>query len=622
MYHPRLPILPLLIAIIISVASTAEAATRTWNTGAGNGFFSNPANWEGLVAPVDGDDLVFPDAPVTPLVNDIPNLRVNSFTVIGQYSLSGQPIFLGAGGFRRGRLGGSGILWINLLLTLEAHQTWDATGLGVAVQGEMRLAGHTLTVEGDTAAVQVEGTITGSGNLVMNWGRLVLTTANSFIGQTIINGGEVFVSHANGLGISDGTLANGTIVTDGQGTLVLGTVALANEYIRVSGRGYATRGALQTNGAPSFTGPIELVGDVLAGIEGTGTMTFAGPISGNGRLILGGSQHYVLANSGNSFTGGVQFGQNAFAAPSLRVAAQNAIPGKQVIELKAGSVFQVDVNGQDISSITGNGSVIVSPFSTIYFNGSGESVFHGALSGTGVLYVNGSVHQTFTNPGSGFTGNLFVLKGTVTLTNPVPTTRAQVESGGRLSLKENGGVGYLLVLLGSLQVSEGGAATGSTGELEMRPEATLEVGGSLPAALGKLTVNGTVDFQNNRLNLALPEGFSPTLGQAFTIVDNNDVDPIKGTFAGLPEGATFTSRGVTFSISYAGGTGNDVVLDGDEPRARVLPLRRRDRLVLHHRHPDRESESAARARHRHVPEERRHDASSSTTTSRRSRTGR
>ncbi len=33
-----------------------------------------------------------------------------------------------------------------------------------------------------------------------------------------------------------------------------------------------------------------------------------------------------------------------------------------------------------------------------------------------------------------------------------------------------------------------------------------------------------------------------------------------GTFTGLPEGASITSRGATFVISYIGGTGNDVVL--------------------------------------------------------------
>jgi hypothetical protein len=35
---------------------------------------------------------------------------------------------------------------------------------------------------------------------------------------------------------------------------------------------------------------------------------------------------------------------------------------------------------------------------------------------------------------------------------------------------------------------------------------------------------------------------------------------VNGTFAGLPEGALFTQGGITYSISYVGGAGNDVVL--------------------------------------------------------------
>src|SRR5262249_20617694 len=37
-------------------------------------------------------------------------------------------------------------------------------------------------------------------------------------------------------------------------------------------------------------------------------------------------------------------------------------------------------------------------------------------------------------------------------------------------------------------------------------------------------------------------------------------DRVAGTFAGLPEGATFVAGGQTFQISYTGGDGNDVAL--------------------------------------------------------------
>jgi hypothetical protein len=57
--------------------------------------------------------------------------------------------------------------------------------------------------------------------------------------------------------------------------------------------------------------------------------------------------------------------------------------------------------------------------------------------------------------------------------------------------------------------------------------------------------------------------FTPTLGSVLTIIDQTGGTAIGGTFAGLAQGATVTSAtntGTTFTISYTGGTGNDVTL--------------------------------------------------------------
>src|SRR5439155_19769296 len=42
--------------------------------------------------------------------------------------------------------------------------------------------------------------------------------------------------------------------------------------------------------------------------------------------------------------------------------------------------------------------------------------------------------------------------------------------------------------------------------------------------------------------------------------DNDGTDAVAGTFTGLPEGAVLVAGGQTFTVSYAGGTGNDVVM--------------------------------------------------------------
>jgi uncharacterized repeat protein (TIGR01451 family) len=56
----------------------------------------------------------------------------------------------------------------------------------------------------------------------------------------------------------------------------------------------------------------------------------------------------------------------------------------------------------------------------------------------------------------------------------------------------------------------------------------------------------------------------------FVLIANDGGDAITGTFAGLAEGATTTISGQTFSVSYIGGTGNDVVLTRAAPNMALL----------------------------------------------------
>ena len=61
------------------------------------------------------------------------------------------------------------------------------------------------------------------------------------------------------------------------------------------------------------------------------------------------------------------------------------------------------------------------------------------------------------------------------------------------------------------------------------------------------------------LSASLINSFAPTVG-SFTIINNDGVDAVSGTFAGLAEGATFAIGSQNYRISYVGGTGNDVTL--------------------------------------------------------------
>ncbi len=83
----------------------------------------------------------------------------------------------------------------------------------------------------------------------------------------------------------------------------------------------------------------------------------------------------------------------------------------------------------------------------------------------------------------------------------------------------------------------------------------------------QLNVSAAVNLANRSLDLT-----GTTLvgapGDTFVIIENDDTDPINGTFTGLPEGSTLAwpgSSSLVARISYSGGSGNDVVLTLIDP---------------------------------------------------------
>ena len=80
---------------------------------------------------------------------------------------------------------------------------------------------------------------------------------------------------------------------------------------------------------------------------------------------------------------------------------------------------------------------------------------------------------------------------------------------------------------------------------------------------------------------SLSLGFTPIEGSTFTIINNDLSDMVIGTFDGLSEGAMFVSGGQTFTISYHGGDGNDVVLKAvPEPQTWILAIAGLTTLVI------------------------------------------
>lgn len=89
----------------------------------------------------------------------------------------------------------------------------------------------------------------------------------------------------------------------------------------------------------------------------------------------------------------------------------------------------------------------------------------------------------------------------------------------------------------------------------------IEVHGPSPAdGYDNLIVRGQVALGGATLQASRLTSFVPDNETAFTLIDNDLDDPVIGTFDALDEGDIVTIGGIPFSISYKGGTGNDVVL--------------------------------------------------------------
>jgi len=70
-----------------------------------------------------------------------------------------------------------------------------------------------------------------------------------------------------------------------------------------------------------------------------------------------------------------------------------------------------------------------------------------------------------------------------------------------------------------------------------------------------LTMNGALDLGGATLQIDNTPAFN--YGAVYKVVDNTSTKPVTGRFAGLPEGSMIANR---YTISYAGGDGNDVTL--------------------------------------------------------------
>jgi hypothetical protein len=183
-----------------------------------------------------------------------------------------------------------------------------------------------------------------------------------------------------------------------------------------------------------------------------------------------------------------------------------------------------------------------------------------SISGAGMAFADGNVLVAGSHSVSG---------GTV-LSNASVTFTGAVTSLGFLEITNHSTATFspvapILVDASRVSLMQGTLVANSNLRLHVSGNYQQDSTSALDLALGNGTdfsqvqVAGTVQLAGS-LSLRLVDGFSPTIGQTYTIINNLGSGAVTGAFAGLPEGTIVGGGCHGFQISYVGGNGNDVTV--------------------------------------------------------------
>ncbi|WP_420566334.1 DUF4347 domain-containing protein [Thalassobaculum sp.] len=378
------------------------------------------------------------------------------------------------------------------------------------------------------------GTTTSPGTIDINTGgTLTFTTGATYTstleientatidtnGQNVTFNGAVRDDGTNVLvKTGTGTLTlSGTNIASGTMTVNQGTLSVASDANLSAGTVTINGGTLAVTGVTTINNAIAL-GASNGTIDASAAASISGNISGTGSLTKTGNSTLTLAGT-NTYSGGT-----TISAGTVRLSGGNALSDTGTVTINAGATLDLNNTSETIGTLAGSGTLAVGTGS-ITLTSSTASTFTGSLTGSGTYSVASGV----------------TLKGTGTY-----STAVTIQSGATIAPGNSPGI----INTGNLTL-----ASGST--------ATMEIDGTAAGTgYDQINVSGTVTISSAALNVVL--GYTPAIGDSYTLINNDGTDDVTGTFSGLAEGATTTINGQLFRISYAGGTGNDVTLQAVE----------------------------------------------------------
>ena len=600
----------------------AQAATYTW-TGAASGQWSNPGNWSPAGVPAAGDSLAFSAfaAANQTNTNDLP--VGTSFAALAlsrsNYTLHGNGIVL-TGGLSNSGFNNV----VNLPIDVQANaveivSTNGPLTLGGSLSGSGPIStgaynGGSITL---SAAGSYSGTLYAYDRLHLSGASLPGASVVSSSGLALSGNGTIGNLTSNFSSVSPGLVAvqayeNGTgilntgnlLLTSGVVSMQINGAAPGSGYDRISATGTVALGTSSTSlGIYLGNTFVPMLGQQFVLIENDGADPVSGTFHGKpeGSIITLNGAQFVLSyagGDGNDVTLTCVLSPKSWtgAAGVLWSDAGNWIGGVplagDVIQFPPGAVNLANTNdlaaGTAFSSVVilgsgyvlnGNGIVLTGSLSN---SGANNTVslpidvqanavsisnslglsLDGSLSGSGPIALT-TLHGTSLRWAGSYSGTLtfYSLLGGVSLEGILLPAARVISSS---ALEGSGTVGALsLPGTGDLRPGRWDTGVLNTGDLTLGyGRVYVELVGAAPGTgYGQISVTGTVNLgTSTELILSMGPNFEPTLGQQFVLIRNDGVDAVIGTFELLPEGSVIKVNGHEYSLSYAGGDGNDVTL--------------------------------------------------------------
>jgi len=485
-------------------------------------------------------------------------------------------------------------------MVIQANGGAKNTGTLEATAGStMALTGMTVTntsgtISADASQLQVT-------NATINGGAVTLTAASTLkLSNGVIHSGSTLTNSAAGLieAASGTSTLGGKVINPVGGVVQIDNAAALN----LESGTYSKLGAVTLNSTANQTsliidganvalsgGSVTMTNNVnnyIFGAASTDTLTNQETISGAGHI--GGGQ-MTLVNSGTI---------NADQAAGMVIQTSGAFTNNGTLTVSSGDLMHIlggtftnfssgtltggtyNTSGTlEIDQLGSNGGEIATNAAKIFLNGTGSKIVDAAgksalanistnasagtfsLAGGQTLTTAGS----FTNAGkfTVATGSSFTVGGPAIYTQTSGTTTANgtLAASGGVNLQAGSlyGSGSISGNISSSGLVAPGQSTGTTGILSDTGAYTQNAAGSLDISIGGATagtkfdeLKSTTATLGGTLNIDLINGFMPTIGSKFKIVDYSSE---AGQFATVNGLAINSSE--HFSVAYQG---TDVLL--------------------------------------------------------------